>query len=63
MFFKDFRPQKLSKEALQIRGSNFPGGADFRGVIFWGALFPGAFFWGLFFPGAFFLAPYKVVIF
>ena len=49
MFFKDFRPQKLSKEALQIRGSNFPGG-NFLGGTFPGGIFPGAIFPGGIFP-------------
>ena len=44
MFFKDFRPQKLSKEALQIRGSNFPGGGWFPGGNFLGGTFPGGIF-------------------
>ena len=61
MFFKDFRPQKLYKEALQNtffrgRGGNFPGG-NFPGGNFRGALFPGAFF-----RGTFFLAPLAPVL-
>ena len=56
MFFKDFKPQKLYKEALQntflgggggnFPGGNFPGGQFSWGVIFRGALSPGAFFLG-----------------
>ena len=55
MFFKDFRPQKLSKEALQIRGSNFPGGGGwFPGGNFLGGTFPGGIFPGAIFPGGIF---------
>ena len=55
MFFKDFRPQKLYKEALQntfyrrrgegaiFRGGNFPRGT-FPGGIFPGGIFPGGIF-------------------
>ena len=57
MFFKDFRSQKLYKEALQntfLGGEvgNFPGGNFPGGQFSWGAYFRGALF-----LGAFFLAP------
>ena len=61
MFFKDFRPQKLYKEALQntffkgrggaiFLGGNFPGG-NFPGSNFPGGNFPGGTFPGGIFPG------------
>ena len=72
MFFKDFRPQKLYKEALQNtffkgRGGQFSWGAIFRGAIFrgqfyWGAYFRGVIFRGALFPGAFFLAPSSIIL-
>ena len=50
MFYKDFRPQKLYKEALQ--------NTFFRGMGGGGQFSWGTYFRGVFFPGAFFLAPF-----
>ena len=60
MFFKDFRSQKLYKEALQNtflggEGGNFPGGQFSWGAIFLGGLFPGGTFPGGIFPSTYVL--------